>query len=209
MLVFIDESGDSGLGQSSSSSKNLIITLVLFEDREEAQRADDRIAQLRKELGLHPAFEFHFSKLKQDWRELFLRSLGLFEFIYFSIILDKQELKKRGYTTPNELYRYACHLVFQAAKPYLDGATVVIDGSGSPKFRQDLATYLRRHTNGPGDEGGHVSKVKIQSSHANNLLQLADMVCGAVARSLTDKPRASECRKLISHCEMEVQAWPR
>ena len=80
MLVFIDESGDSGLGESRSSSKNLIITLVLFEDRREAQRADDRIAQLRRELNMQPHFEFHFSKLKQEWREHFLRAMGVFDF---------------------------------------------------------------------------------------------------------------------------------
>lgn len=209
MLVFIDESGDSGINQSSSSSKNLIVTLVLFEDRAEAQRADDRIAALRRELGLHPGFEFHFSKLKQEWRELFLRVTGLFEFIYFSIVLDKAELSKRGYTKPRDLYRYACNLVFQAAKPYLRNANVVMDGSGSQQFRKELATHLRRHVNGPEDDGGHIAKVRLQDSHTNNLLQLADMVCGAVARSLTDKPRASACRKLISHCEMEVSIWPK
>ncbi len=209
MLVFIDESGDSGLGQSRSSSKNLIVTLVLFEDRLEAQRADDRIAQLRRELNLRFQFEFHFSKLKQEWREHFLRNMGVLEFKYFSIVLDKQELKKRGCTTPADLYRYACNLVFQAAKPYLRNATVVIDGSGTQKFQRDIATHLRRHMNGPGNDEGYIGKVRIQNSHTNNLLQLADMVCGAVARSLTDKPRAGICRKLISHCEMEVSTWPR
>lgn len=208
MLVFIDESGDSGLGQSRSSSKNLIVTLVLFEDRLEAQRADDRIAQLRRELNLQAHFEFHFSKLKQEWREHFLRNMGALEFKYFSIVLDKQALKQRGCTTPTDLYRYACNLVFQAAKPYLRNATVVIDGSGTPKFQRDIATHLRQHMNGPGSDEGYISKVRIQNSHTNNLLQLADMVCGAVARSLTDKPRAGVCRKLISHCEMEVSTWP-
>ena len=209
MLVFIDESGDSGLGESRSSSKNLIITLVLFEDRREAQRVDDRIAQLRRELNLQPHFEFHFSKLKQEWREHFLRAMGVFDFSYFSIILDKQSLKQRGYTTPTDLYRYACHLVFQAAKPCLRDATVVIDGSGTQKFQRDIATHLRQQMNGPGSDEGHIGKVRIQNSHTNNLLQLADMVCGAVARSLSDKPRAGVCRKLISHCEMDVSTWPR
>ncbi len=209
MLVFIDESGDSGIKASGSSSKNLIITLVLFEDRAEAQRADDRIAGLRRELGLHPGFEFHFSKLNQEWREQFMRAVGLFEFIYFAIVLDKRELTKRGFTKPADLYRYACNLVFQAAKPYLRNAGVVMDGTGSQKFRRELATHLRRHVNGQGEAGGHIAKVRLQDSRSNNLLQLADMVCGAVARSLTDKPRAAVCRRLISHCEMEVVTWPK
>lgn len=209
MLAFIDESGDSGLVQSSSSSKNLIVTLVLFESRQEAQKTDDRIAQLRRELNLRPDFEFHFSKLKQEWRERFLRAVGVLEFGYFSVVLDKHECRKRGFTTPAELYRHACNLVFQAARPHLKDATVVIDGSGSQQFRREIATHLKKQINGSGADENRVSKVRMQHSHTNNLLQLADMVCGAVARSLTDKPRADVCRRLISHCELEVSNWPK
>lgn len=209
MLVFIDESGDSGINASRSSTRHLLITLVLFEDRAEAGHADKRISTLRRELGVTPDFEFHFSKLKQEWREQFLRAMGLFEFTYFTVVLDKQRLAQRGYTKPSDLYRYACNLVFQAAKPYLRNASVVMDGHGSQQFRRELATHLRKHINGPGEGGGHIAKVRLRHSHTDNLLQLADMVCGAVARSLTDKPHATRCRSIISHCEMLVSTWPK
>lgn len=208
MLVFIDESGDNGLHLVTGSSKNLIVTLVLFEDHAEALRADERIANLRRELGLNAGFEFHFSKLKQEWRERFLRVVGVFDFLYFSIVIDKAEIVRRGSFKPAELYRYACHLAIELAKPYLKEAIVVVDGSGSHQFRMDLATELRKRTNRPGETGGHLRKIKFQDSHRNNLLQLADMVCGAVARSVSDKPDATIYRKLISHCEMTVLRWP-
>ncbi|MCW0220889.1 MAG: DUF3800 domain-containing protein, partial [Prosthecobacter sp.] len=83
------------------------------------------------------------------------------------------------------------------------------DGSGSAKFRQELTTEIRRRLQDPEVLGGPIHKIKLQESHRNNLLQLADMVCGAVARSLTDKPHAGLCRKLISHCEMTVVHWPK
>ncbi len=209
MLVFIDESGDTGLKLNGSSSPNLIITLVLFDDRAQAEAADKRIGELKRELSVHPEFEFHFSKLRHDWRERFLREMAAFEFFYFSVVLKKAELTEKGLANSLALYRYTCSLVFESAKPHLSEAIVVMDGTGSQQFRRELAAYLRKKVNEPGDGGKFISKVKLQDSHKNHLLQLADMVCGAVARSLTDKPNAKACRKLISHREMEVAFWPK
>jgi len=39
--------------------------------------------------------------------------------------------------------------------------------------------------------------------------QLADMVCGTVARSYSGKQDAEVYRPLISHREIYVQVWPR
>ena len=53
-------------------------------------------------------------------------------------------------------------------------------------------------------------KVKTERSHNNNLLQLADMLCGAVARSYrTDKADCRVYRQLVRHRELKVQKWPR
>ncbi len=40
MLVFIDESGDTGLKIDKGSSKYFVIALVIFEDHEEAIACD-------------------------------------------------------------------------------------------------------------------------------------------------------------------------
>ena len=47
MLVFIDESGDAGLKLDSGSTDYFIVTLVAFEDRDEATAADQRIQLLK------------------------------------------------------------------------------------------------------------------------------------------------------------------
>jgi hypothetical protein len=51
MLVFIDESGDPGLKPDSGSSDYFIVTLVVFEDNDEALATDHRIECLKKELS--------------------------------------------------------------------------------------------------------------------------------------------------------------
>jgi hypothetical protein len=209
MLVFIDESGDPGMKLEEGSSLYFTVALVAFQDREEANAVDQRIGLLRRELRFADNFEFHFNKLRGDLRERFLEAVAPYEFLYFGIVINKTKLTGPGFQFRDSFYKYTCSLVFENAKPHLDGATVVIDGSGSEKFRQQLATYLRRRVNDPTAPSRAIRKVKIQDSRRNNLLQLADMVCGALARSYGGKSDAESYRRIIRHREYSVQFWPK
>lgn len=77
MLVFVDESGDTGLAIDKGSSKYFVVSLVLFEDNEEAEAADQRIELLKKELALPPTFEFHFHDNHPNIRKTFLKAIIL------------------------------------------------------------------------------------------------------------------------------------
>lgn len=208
MLVFIDESGDPGLKLDSGSSEHFIVTLVAFEDNAEALAANQRIQRLKGELSFAREFEFKFNKLKGVYREAFLTAVAGFGWFYFSVVINKRKLAGQGFRLEGLFYKYACGLVFENAKPHLDSATVVIDGSGSREFRRQLGTYLRRRVKQSAGSR-FIRKVKIQDSQKNNLVQLADMVCGAVARSYTQKEDAQRCRRLIAHREIYVQFWPK
>ena len=119
MLMFIDESGDPGLKVGQGSSKYFIVALVAFEDRDEAQAADDRITLLRKEQGLSPDFEFHFAKMKPAHRRLFLSAVASYDFFYFGIVINKAKLTGPGFNFKESFYKYACGLIFENAKPRL------------------------------------------------------------------------------------------
>lgn len=204
MLVFIDESGDTGRKIHQGSSRYFVVVLVLFEDHEEAVVCDRRIAILRKELRMDEGQEFKFNKMRREQREIFFKSVLPFPFFYFGIVINKdpQKLYGEGFNVRESFYKYACGLVFTNAKPYLKDATVVIDGSGSREFKRELQSYLRRKT------GGLIRKLKIQSSHSNNLLQLADMIAGAVHRSFGQKGDKDIYRPIIKPREINVQIWP-
>lgn len=209
MLVFLDESGDPGMKLQQGSSEYFFVTLVIFEDHEEALRADHHIAALREQLRLDASFEFRFNKMNYRLRTRFLRELCGFDFCYYAIAVKKGQLTARGFHFSESFYKVACRYVFTNAKTVLRDAVVVIDGSGSRVFQRQLVTYLRRGINprAPGDS--HIRKIKVEDSHRNNLLQLADMVCGALARSYGDKPDARDYRTLITRRERHVQTWPK
>lgn len=208
MLVFFDESGDPGMKGKEGSSRIFIVTAVLFNENEDAEQCDARINELRAELRVGRAFEFHFNKCSDRHRERFLTTVAGSNFFYYSVVLNKAKLWGEGFQYKDSFYKYAANLVLENAKAHLIQAKVVIDKCGNRDFRKQLEKYLKRRVN----EGEKVliKKVCMEPSHSNNLLQLADMVCGAVFRSfdMTNENRM-KFRRIIRPREFRVQVWPR
>ena len=106
------------------------------------------------------------------------------------------------------MYNYACGLLFEDAKLRVGNALILIDESGSKNLGRELKSYLVRHLkNEPGK--CFIKTVRTQNSRQNNLLQLADIVVGAVARFYSDKKDSREYRRLIAHRELHVRFWPK
>jgi hypothetical protein len=206
MLVFVDESGDAGMKLDGGSSSCFIVTAVLFEDHDEANTCDAQVELVRASLKLSPRHEFHFSKCSRAFRVRFLEEVAPFDFFYLAAVLDKRKLKRPAFEEKEAVIRYASGLLFQEVKPYLKDAIIVVDARGAKDFRNQLSKYLKKRIKDDGGPG-LVKKVKTSRSHGNNFVQLADMVSGAVWRSLKDED--GSYRRLISHRELKVQLWPK
>jgi hypothetical protein len=208
MLVFIDESGDPGVKGKPGSSELFIMVAVMFLDNDAAHRCDDRIAQLRISLSRSGKKEYKFNTTNKKQRLEFFRSVDAFSYSYLALVLNKGQLYGPGFQFKKSFYKYTANLLFQNARPYLKDATVVVDRCGAREFRQELSVYLKRKIN--EEHGCVVRKLKMEASHSNNLIQLADMVAGAVARSFNrDKHDADVYRFAIKSHELHLQIWPK
>jgi hypothetical protein len=207
MLVFVDESGDSGMKGKRGSSELFVVTAVLFVENADAESCDSKIAQIASQCFRGKKREFKFNKCCDAHREKFIRSVLEFDFLYLAFALNKAKLWGAGFAYKESFYKYTCKLLFQNAKPYLQHATVVIDQSGNREFRKQLERYLKDKIN---TESEVIRRVRTESSHSNNLLQLADMTCGAVARSFrTDRDDPGYFRSLLIPKELKVEVWPK
>lgn len=210
MLAFIDEAGDTGLKTDQGASRYFVVSLVIFEDHDEALACDQRITLLRKELNYPDHFEFHFSHNSDRVRKRFLEAVFPYNFFYFGFALNKDadKLWGPGFQVKASLYKFTCGVVFENAKPYLSEAIIVIDESGTDTFRSQLGKYLTRRVR---DDGGRslIKKIKMQRSCGNNLLQLADYVAGVLNRKVQKKKDASEYYRYLAAKEMLLRTWPR
>ena len=209
MLVFIDDSGDTGLKLEEGSTQYFGIFMVVFEEHEEAAACDQRITLLRHELGLTLNYEFHFHRNSNRVREAFFKAVLPYQFFYYGIIINKLKLFGEGFKNKESFYKYSSSLLFENAKEKLDNAIVVIDESGRNLFKYQLAKYLKRKLN-VSNGLTYIKRVKMQDSKGNNLLQLADMVAGAVTRSLGGgRDDKDYFRRIIRSREIYVQIWPK
>lgn len=207
MLCFVDESGDTGLKVGKGSSPYFTIALVLFNDHDDATACDQRITLLRRELGVSQDYEFHFSETPIKIKKAFFEAVIPYNFFYLAITINKAALFGEGFKYKGSFYKYTCSLAFENAKPHLQEAIVVFDGSGSRQFKQELQAYLKKKMN--EEDSKRIRKVKVQNSCKNNLIQLADMVCGAVSVSLkVDRENRAEFHRMIAHRELLWQFWP-
>jgi Protein of unknown function (DUF3800) len=146
--------------------------------------------------------EFKFTKLTSEKRVKFLKTIVPYNWYYFGVVIDKQEILKQGVFDEDNFYQYACSLAFTLSLPYLDQVVVVIDGSGSRKFQNSFKSYLQKKLD------QKIKKFKIEDSKKNNLIQLADIVVGSLARTVSDRDDKHKYIRLIKSKELSLKYYP-
>jgi len=182
MLVFLDDSGDPGFKLANGSSQHFVISAVIFNDELEAQQTAVAIQILRRNLGFPDDVEFRFFKSSRDTRLNFLRAVMPFDFLIRSIVIDKNVIRSEKLKTDRpSFYSYAIKQVLKHNGGTITDAKIRLDGHGDRLFRRALDTYLRRELNSTNQT--IVKNMKLVDSKGNQLIQLADMIAGAVRRS--------------------------
>lgn len=180
MLIFMDESGDTGFKFSKTSSRFFVLAIVIFDSLEAAEKANDAINDLRKELKLSEKTEFKFSTgTTNKVKATFLQKLSKHDFRYRAIVIDKTVLAKREPNPVDSLYMLVADQLFLRAEDRITNAALFVDRT-TFSFVQKFNTYLRRRLN--TDVHKLLGDIKHKDSRSNNLLQLADMICGAIYR---------------------------
>lgn len=202
MLVFIDESGDPGFKLTKGSSPNFVTTMVIFDDQAEALRTQRTISELRGELRVKP--EFKFSKLYSPHRDRFFAEMAGHQFRTRSIVVQKELIYSDALrTVKDSFYKFFVRNMLQHDSGALQNAKVIIDGSGDRAFKRAFRSYLRRHL-----DAGSVQKVDLKDSVKDPLVQLADMVAGAVARSYkTERADSNRWRSVLQRNGQIENVW--
>lgn len=182
MLVFIDDSGDPGFKIGKGSSSHFVIACVIFDDELAAEETAVAIKKYRRQLGFTENMEFKFSKSRPEIKSGFLKTIKSYNFRIRAIVVDKRivrsdELKN----SQDSFYNYFIKQVLLHNRGTIINSKVRLDGHGNRLFRKGLTTYLRRELNYKDKKV--LQKLKLVNSKTNVLIQMADMVAGAIRRS--------------------------
>jgi hypothetical protein len=102
-------------------------------------------------------------------------------------------------------HQYIVALALDLWREHLPGAHVDVDRGGGESFSRALCKYVSKSFR-DGDGKPLLKRVRTVNSRSSNLMQLTDMICGAVARSF--ERNVDEFRKLVQKREMEIALRP-
>ena len=202
MLIFIDESGDTGFKVQIGSSPNFVIAGIIFRDNLDAERTALAIKELKRELNFSDDYEFKFTKCCNDIRKKFLQRVKKFNFTYRAVVMRKELIYGNQLRTDKEYFHnYTMRMLLEHTNGSIVNAKVKVDKCGDRDFRRHADRYLKEKLN---VKDKIIRGYSFEHSHGNVLIQLADMVAGAINRSYTTKKDAQEYRNIIKTREENV-----
>lgn len=181
-LIFIDDSGDPGFNILKGASTHFVIVCVIFDDTLEAEKCAVAIKQLKRDLGFPDQMEFKFFKSRDEVKTKFLQAIMKYLFRIRAIVVDKNKvISPELQNVHDSFYNYFIKLVLQNNSGTLQNARVRLDGHGDKLFRRNIATYLRQNLNNKNNT--IMDSIQLVDSKTNMLIQMADMIAGAIRRS--------------------------
>ena len=204
MLVFIDDSGDPSFKIEKGASKNFVICCIIFDDDLVAEKTAVSIKELRRKLKFSDKVEFKFNGSTYKTRMSFLREVCKYKFRIRALIVDKTKISSGQLKNDKQsFYSYFIKTVLKYNKGTIKNAKVRIDGSGDRIFRKKFLTYLRKELNSKQQKV--IKNISLVDSKTNVLIQLADMIAGAIRRykegSKTDAVKYwSEIKSRVDDC---------
>jgi len=183
MLVSIDDSGDPGFKKiGRGSPRHFVIACVIFEDELEAEKTAVAIKQLKRDLKFSDSTEFKFNGSRSEVRLKVLKITLPFAYKIRAIVIDKEKITSEELrNTGDSFYNYAIKSVLRHNFGTLKKAKIRMDGHGDRRFRRNLTNYLRRELNSPTNRV--MDNLRLVDSKSNVLIQMADMIAGAIRRS--------------------------
>ncbi|RUP86727.1 DUF3800 domain-containing protein [Dermabacter sp. HSID17554] len=195
MWVYIDDSGDGGLKFETGSTSHLVMAACIFREPLEIAKLARRIHEC-SDKNRH-ASEFKYSKTKDRVRTCFFECTSDVDFAVRAIIIDKQKLySPKLRSSPSALKAYAIRLLLTNNFGQVRDAKIFIDGQDAKGFGVRDSEYLTRMVN--RESPGTIKAVRFVDSKKNAAVQMADMVAGAIGRSVrTDRVRNSTHLRMI------------
>lgn len=198
MIIFIDESGDPGFKIEKGASPFFVIGLVVFKNDQDCLNSIQKIDFHKRKFKLGNNYEFKFNKTRKKAKVQYFKVIKYLKFSVRVLVVDKKilEFSERIRIKRNN-YKYFLKLLLKRNVLCTNIVKLRIDGSAKKLFKESLKIYIKNLLKAEKEDKLKID-FKIVNSKSDLLIQLADMIVGAIARSyLTDKGDAKIYKELI------------
>jgi hypothetical protein len=199
--IYLDESGSPNVNDHNPPV--FIVAGVLIDSREDLAGLDQRFRNAFAAIRRPEEHELRTAGLSVHKHTRVLRELSLLDYQWAAACFDKPSLTSPGFADPLTFYRYAFQFLIGDLLTMAWQADLVLDQNSTPVVQAELEAYLRRENSGL--PVSRLGSVNFADSSKSRLVQLADLVAGAVRRSVAgeDHPLREIEDKMIT-----LQYWP-
>jgi len=202
MIVFIDDSGDPGFNIAGGASEYFVVACIIFDDELIAEETALAIKKYRRKVSFPDTVEFKFAKSRNEIKKGFLRAVSKFDFRIRAVVVNKSIIRSEELKhSKGSFYNYFIKQVLLHNKGTLKNSKIKLDGRGDRLFRLSLTTYLRRELN--VSERKVMKNLRLVNSKQNVLIQMADMIAGAIRRSYDQSKKDNKAYRAIINKKIE------
>ncbi len=174
-----DESGDVSFNFEKGASRYFVMALIATD---QPQTLRQRLEETRRELNLPAGYEFGFNAMGSSavLRRKVFSTLQKADFSSWAIIVDKTTLPVLFKTIRRlDFYLFfVTELLTAIPVEQREGATLILDEfGGEPNLPLEFRRYMKKR-NIPR----HFNRVLTKRSKSEPLIQIADLVAGAILR---------------------------
>jgi hypothetical protein len=200
-VIYIDESGSPNVNDLNPPV--FVVAAVIIGSNQDLSGLDQRFRNAFSAIRRPEEHELKASALSVRKHAMVLRELSLLDYQWAAACFHKPELTSAGFSDPKTLYKYAFQFLVSDLLTIAWQADLVIDESSTGSFQDELSSYLRHQNSGM--PVNRLKSVKFADSSKVRLVQLADLVAGAVRRSVEgDNVPLRE----IEHQAVNLHHWP-
>lgn len=171
-LVFIDDSGDAGIKQYSSS--HLVLAAVLFEDTLTAEQVARSLLELKISIGWTENHEFKFNKTKKLYIKRALSAIVRYDFSVYAVVVNKSHQMNRN----TDIYNHTMRRLLEITP--LNNANIKIDGQHGSSYAKRVISQLRKESNLSSTK---IRRIRFVDSKKDILVQLADLITSSLYRA--------------------------
>jgi hypothetical protein len=196
-----DESGDVSFNFARGASRYFVVTVIGTQSPDNLRGL---LEKLRKDSGLPERYEFGYHRLSSEQlRKRVFSALADAEFDVWAILVDKPSLSE-AYKAMSGLdfYLYfVSELIRQIPGQKREGGTLILDEFGYPDQTKDELRRIMKARN----IDHRFSRISIRRSKSEPLIQIADLIAGAIWRRDTHNDTGAydvierKIRKLVEY----------
>jgi len=184
--VYFDESGTPDI-KTFEENPYFIVTGVVIDSRIPYNLLREKLNFIQNLLGKPSNYEFKSNKLTEKEHKLVISELRTIDYEFASVCFVKERLHTPGFEHSSSFYKYANHFLVEKLLDRLGKVNLFFDQYGDPNstFESEFLKYIKSKSDvWPDDK---IQQTKMLDSKTSIFIQTADLIVGAVSKSLRGK----------------------